>query len=82
MAHMGGRDRWVGNKVLGEENGYLRQRADAVFVIPALKFSQHLGCDLSLEVFRCGDERALRDLKICDKSRCHGERWSSHKCCI
>jgi hypothetical protein len=44
--------------------GDLRQHADAVFVIPALKPSQYLGCDLSLEGFRCGDERALWDLKI------------------
>jgi len=58
--------RWVGNKVPSpaREKGDLRQHADAVFVIPALKPSQHLGCDLSLEGFRRGNERALWDLKI------------------
>ena len=41
----------------------LRQHVDTVFVIPALKLSQHLGCDLSFERFRSGDERVLRDLQ-------------------
>lgn len=61
-----GSSQWVGNKVPspGREKGDLRQRADAVFVLPALKPSQYLGCDLSLEGFRCGDERSLWDLKI------------------
>ena len=44
------------------KGGTLRQHADTVFVIPAIKLSQHLGCDLSLEGFRSGDKRVLRDL--------------------
>lgn len=47
----------------GREKGDLCQCADAVFVIPVLKPSQDLGCDLSFEGFRCGNERALWDLK-------------------
>jgi hypothetical protein len=59
---MGARDRPGGSVTRspspGREKGDLRQHTDAVFVIPALKLSQHLGCDLTFEGFRCGDERA------------------------
>ena len=55
----------VGNKVPCRiAIGNLRQHADAVFVIPALKLSQHLRGNLSLEGFRGGDECVLRDLQI------------------
>jgi hypothetical protein len=57
---------WARRIPPGREKGDLRQHTDAVVVIPALKPSQHLGCDLSLEGFRCGDERALWDLKNCN----------------
>lgn len=64
---MGARDR-PGMSVtrspsLGGVKGGLRQHVDTVFVIPALKLSQHLGRDLSFKRFRSGDERVLRDLQ-------------------
>jgi hypothetical protein len=84
---MGARDR-PGRSVTrspspGGVKGDLCQHADTVFVIPALKLSQHLGCDLSLERFRSGDERVLRDLQNSEiKMEASRRRWNTHKCCI
>ena len=48
---------------LGRVNTGLRHGAHSVLVLPTLKLLQHLGCDLSLQGFRSGDERPLRDLR-------------------
>ena len=49
---------------LDRMNTGLQHRGYAVLVLPALKVSQHLRCDLLLEGFRSGDERTLRDLQM------------------